>query len=159
MSQTKPARTAFYAAYGTDGPWPCGYCGDAVIKMGRNMGHVHHMDMNPWNNVPSNLQAMHEPCHSWHHRKGKPGNRKGAKLSDEVRAQMSASHKGKPAAHGYTPEVLKKIADAKRGQPHHEKLRHVCECGKVTNAGPMKRHQNSTGHSTTATQLASPTNI
>jgi hypothetical protein len=39
-----------------------------------------------------------------------------------------------------------KFSATMTGRPHYEKLKHVCECGLTTNAGPLARHRKATGH-------------
>jgi hypothetical protein len=134
-----------YEAFNGPAPWSCTYCGDPVEGVGHGVGHIHHIDEDPDNDTKDNLEAMHPVCHKRHHRQGKPGNRKGATVTPEVRARISAALKGRPAAHGYTPEVIEKMAAARRGKPHVE-AQLTCECGKQCHAGPMKRHQSASGH-------------
>lgn len=133
------------------GPWQCPECPDLVRGLGRGRGMVHHIDHDGTNDIGSNLVAMHEGCHVRHHHAGKVGNRLGAVVTPEVRARISASLKGRPAAHGYTPEIIEKMAAARRGKPHIEP-RHTCSCGLVTTAGPLARHIKATGHTKLETQ-------
>lgn len=127
-----------------DGPWACTYCGELVVKLGLGArdGQVHHR---VYDNERESLDVLHHDCHVKLHRAGKPGNRLGVPHSDETRRRISATLKGRPAGHGYTPEVMAKIAAARRGKPHVEPQR-VCECGKACHADPMRRHTNASGH-------------
>lgn len=128
-----------------DPPWTCGYCGEDVLALTMGQGCVHHVDEDRSNNDPSNLIAMHTACHVRHHRKDKVGNRRGAKLTSAQVRRMSDRQKGRKLPWLHNDEVRRKIADSKRGKPHVEpKL--TCSCGKMCNAGPMKRHLTASGH-------------
>lgn len=117
----RPYQRAYLKAHGS-GPWPCAYCGEPIHELGRDhpQGVVHHVDEDRTNNGLDNLQVMHASCHKRHH------------------------NKGKPAAHGYTPEVLRKMMENRGVRRPERKFR--CECGLETHAGPMKRHTNKTNH-------------
>lgn len=142
----------FFASAG-EPPWPCDYCGESVEAINRQQGFIHHHDEDKMNDSPENLVAMHPKCHVRHHRKGKPGNRKGVRWSEEMKQHFSEVNRGKPASHGYTAEVRAKQSASMKarklnGKPHIEAYSHECECGKICPAGPMKTHQRSTGHIT-----------
>ena len=152
MSQRrKPAlyKALFIENFGP-GPWQCDFnCGQLVtaLKQGKEYdgGHVHHLDEDFTNNDPANLGVMHPICHSRHHRGGKPGNQLGAKLSTETRAKMSAYWSGRKRA-PRPAEMYKRAAEKRRGQPHVE-MKYKCDgCDRVLMAGPMKRHQDASGH-------------
>jgi hypothetical protein len=129
------------------GPWICAYCTDVVTELGlkTQQGVIHHVDEDPTNDVPTNLVVMHNICHIRHHKADKLGNRKGATVSQDVRERISKSLKGRPAAHGYTDDVRRKIGDVHRGRPHPQR-KLLCECGKSCHAGPMKMHTRAQGH-------------
>jgi hypothetical protein len=64
-----------------------------------------------------------------------PGNVRWATAKEQI-----ANRRGNGAA---------KISAALTGRPHDERMRHICECGLITRAGPMKRHLNASGHTLT----------
>lgn len=144
----------FLEHYG-DLPHPCAYepCGQAVTELTRpgqgwgvsaDHGVIHHVDENPENNDPNNLQIMHHSCHRKHHTIGKP------------------------AAHGYTQEVRDKISATLTGRRHPDdmkakisatmkgrapanigelaKARSRCECGMISSRGAIASHAKRKGH-------------
>jgi len=104
------------------GPWPCAYCGESVTALGRDTGVVHHVDEDRSNNCISNLEVMHPACHKRHH------------------------NVGKPARHGYTPDIIEKMAAARRGRPHVEAMWACDECHIRCHKCSMTRHTNASGH-------------
>jgi hypothetical protein len=56
---------------------------------------IHHADEDQSNNSPENLKPGHHGCHTIHHRKGKPGNRKGREFSAEHCRKLSVAATGR----------------------------------------------------------------
>ena len=74
---------------------------------------IHHLDENKFNNSLSNLVYLTSEEHRRLHKKGKP-------KSDETRAKLSASLKGKPAWNKGKPrseETRAKISASMKGKP------------------------------------------
>jgi hypothetical protein len=116
---------------------------------------IHHLDENPWNNDPSNLVAMHNPCHMRHHHLGKPMPPFTDERRERVRAvqtQVMASVENRQrisdALRGkkLTDEHRKNISEAQRGKPHYERRWHCGDCDRVTTARGLDLHQKWTGH-------------
>lgn len=49
----------------------------------------------------------------------------------------------------YSFHINQTLSKAELSRKHTVKTTMTCECGKVTFAGPMKKHTNSTGHTAT----------
>lgn len=144
----------FLEHYG-DLPHPCAYepCNELVTELKvSGLGHgvratqgiIHHVDEDPTNNDPSNLQIMHHSCHRKHHTTGVP------------------------AAHGYTQEVRDKISATLTGRRHPDEMkakisatmkgrapanigeltksRSRCECGMISSRGAIASHAKCKGH-------------
>lgn len=58
-------RSIFRDHYGSP-PYDCHFCDQEM----ETLEHVHHLDEDPWNNVPSNLAAAHAFCHNSVHHAG-----------------------------------------------------------------------------------------
>ncbi len=129
MKQPRPNARTYMKLVGV-GPWLCFFCTQQVTKIGQKRwdGNVHHLDEDPWNNDPSNLEVVHVLCHRRHHgvpdsardlisekMRGRPSPTRGMKFSADVNAKKGRAGALNPM-YGVPPsaETLKKIADANR---------------------------------------------
>lgn len=133
------ARRIFIEANG-DAPWPCSFCDELVISIGRKTGHVHHLDEDVENDTAENLAVAHPRCHMRHHQAGRPH-------SPKHNAKVGARHRGRVLS----PEWRAKIGNAHRGrklsEAHRAKLRKpiprtACEiCGASCALNWIERHR------------------
>lgn len=86
------------------GPWPCYYehCNEFVQP---EELRVHHVDEDKGNNDPTNIVAIHHPCHMKLHHTGKH-------VSEETRRKLADAQRGKR----HSAETRRKISEAGRGR-------------------------------------------
>ena len=98
-----------FCAHNGPPPWTCNYCGEFIHTFGRRRdeGHVHHLDNDHANDVPSNLVVVHVKCHSMIHRTGTTFH-----MPDAAKIKISRARSGVQKS----PDHRRKIAASLRGR-------------------------------------------
>lgn len=145
------ARAAFFSVNGSEGPWSCYDCDDAVVMIGVGTwdGNIHHLDEDVTNDVPDNLVMMHAICHQRLHGppnaeqrarisaklKGRPSPTRGMKFSAETNAKKSFPGESNPFyGQQHTGESLQKM--------RRPRARIICpDCGNEYAVNWIERHK------------------